>query len=269
MFKAASINAAFLFSISAVALPNSFENVRNKAAELLSLKKKDQALRLIVSYSRTERSRPFKKETADLLFLAAQTFLSKEAQEEYEASLNATLENEKVAIKAVDRCVALEPLNLDCHIQSARLAYRSKNEKAFKAAIVKIRELLTNSHYESLFGHFLEKNTPNFKNRQINLNLNNRATERMFPFILLELDRSFSAKNFSRAKDIMTYLENNFPEWPDLTFYKNRLNLESEENPSKISSELLAAYNSKCKSITKSVSRKFRYDFEICARGDK
>lgn len=267
--KTASINAVFLFSGHALAIPNSYENIKNKAAELLAQKKKDQALRLIISYSRTDRSKNYKKETGELLYLAAQTFLSKEAQEEYESSLNATLDNEKNAQKSVERCLNLEPQNLDCQIQKARLAYRSKNDRVFKATIATIRDLLANSFYEPLFGLFLEKKDADFKNRQIFSGQNESLPENMFGFVLLELDRCFAVKNFSRAKDILISLEKSFSDWPDLLYYKHRLNAESEEDPAKISSELLAAYASKCKSITKSASRKYRYDFELCIRGVK
>ena len=54
-----------------------------------------------------------------------------------------------------------------------------------------------------------------------------------------------------------------------LACYKNKLNLESEEEQTKSSPEHLAAYNSKCKNITKSAARKYRYDFELCIRGAK
>lgn len=269
LVKAASINAAFLFCFSAAALPNSFDNVRNKASELLAQKKKDQALRLIISYSRTERSRPYKKEAGELLFLAAQTFLTKEAQEEYEVSLNATLDNDKIALKAADRCLAIEPQNLDCLIQRARCDYRLKNEKSFGGDIAKIREILSNTQYDALFALLLEKNEEDFKNKQVGLVLNDKMPEIMFIFTLMELDRSFLAKNYSLAKDIVIQLEKNNPDWPDLIFYKNKLNLESEEEQAKSSPELLAAYSSKCKSISKSAARKFRYDFELCMRGAK
>ena len=269
ILKAACISAAFFFCESSLALPNSYDNVKNKAAELLAQKKKSQALQLIINFSKTDRSKPFKNETSDLLFLAAQSFLSKEAQEEYESSLNFTLENEKSSLKAAERCLALEPQNLDCVIQKARLAYRSRNEKLFKNTILQIKELLANSNYENLYGLYLERNDPEFKNKQILPALNDSLPERLFGFVLLELERCFTAKNFSRAKDVLLYLEKNYPDWPDLVFYKNKLNVESEEDPAKISTELMAAYASKCKSITKSMARKFRYDFDLCNRGGK
>lgn len=236
---------------------------------MLSQKKKDQALQLIINYSLTDKSHSSKNETGDLLFLAGQTFLTKEAQEEYENSLNLTLENEKAALKAAEHCLGLEPQNLDCMIQKARLNYRAKNEKNFKASIGKVRDLLESTNFEKLFGLLLEKNEPEFKNQQSLVSLSDAGSEHMLTFVLLELDRCFAAKNYSRAKDLITTLEKIYSDWPDLLYYKNKLNIESEEDSAKSGGELLSAYASKCKSITKSAARKYRYDFELCARGGK
>jgi len=101
--KAASLNAAFLFLLPVHAdTITSFENIKNKSAELLSLKQKEKAIQLVINYSKTERSRAYRVEAGELLFNIGQSFLTKEAQEEYETSLNETLENEKKSIKSAE-----------------------------------------------------------------------------------------------------------------------------------------------------------------------
>ena len=44
----------------------------------------------------------------------------------------------------------------------------------------------------------------------------------------LELDRSFAAKNFSRAKDVIQFFEKNFSDWPDIIYYKQKIEFESD-----------------------------------------
>src|ERR1043165_7559080 len=116
--KAAFMYAAFLFLTPAQSAPiSSLDNIKNKTGELLSLKQKDKAIQLVINYSKTERSRSYRVEAGELLFNIGQSFLTKEAQEEYETSLNDTLENPKRALKTAESCLKLDPQNLDCLIQ--------------------------------------------------------------------------------------------------------------------------------------------------------
>jgi hypothetical protein len=268
--KAASLNAAFLFLLPVHAEQiSSFENIKNKTAELLALKQKDKAIQLVISYSKTERNRANKADAGELLFNIGQSFLTKEAQEEYETSLNETLDNEKKSARAVDACLKLDPLNLDCLIQKARLAHRERNKKGFQSAIEDIKTEVSGSSYESLFQLYLDRNDPDFKNRQIINTLPVQPGERTLFYLILEIERSFEAKNYSRAREVLGYCEKHYSGWPDLAFYKNRLNSESAEKLVKSEDDLLNIYTNKCKSISHSAARKFRYDFDLCNRGKK
>lgn len=269
--KAAYKSAAFLFLLSAAqAAPlTSIENIKTKSAELLSRKQKDKAIQLIINYSRTERGRAYRADAGELLFSVGQSFLTKEAQEEYETSLNETLENPKKAMKAVEACLKLDNQNLDCLIQKARLYYRDANKKNFTATIEDIKAQVSGSAYEYLFQLFLERENPDFKNKQIINHLPNQPNERTMFYVVLELERSFDAKNYSRAREILAYGEKHYGNWPDLGFYMNRLNSESSEKQIRQEDDLMNMYNNKCKSISNSTARKFRYDFDLCNRGKK
>jgi hypothetical protein len=268
--KAASLNAAFLFLIPVHAeTVSSLENIKNKTAELLSLKQKEKAIQLVINYSKTERSRAYRVEAGELLFSIGQSFLTKEAQEEYETSLNETLDNEKKAYKAAESCLKLDPQNLDCLIQKARMAYREKNKKNFDATIEEIKSQLAGSSYESMFQLFLDRGDADFKNKQVINLLPAQPGERTLFYLIFELERSFEAKNYSRAREVLTYCEKHYAGWPDLAFYKNRLNNESSEKLQKSEDDLLNIYSNKCKSISHSAARKFRYDFDLCNRGKK
>ncbi len=266
--KAALINAAFLFlAAPSFAKPvDSIDNIRNKTGELLALKQKDKAIQLILNYLKTERSRAYRSEASELLFDLGQSFLAREAQQEYETSLIDTLDNEKKSYKAAEACLKLEPQNLDCLIQRARLSYRSNSLKNFNLQIEEVKNLLTQSTYEGLFVLFLDRQSNDFKEKQILTSLPATPNERTLFYVIFELDRSFQAKNYSRAKEVINYAEKNYQDWPDLAFYKNRLNIESAENGAKTSDELLTLYTNKCKNLARSLVRKYRYDFDLCRR---
>jgi hypothetical protein len=268
--KAAYLSAAFLFLSAAQAEQiSSFENIKNKTAELLSLKQKDKAIQLVINYSKTERSKAYRAEAGELLFNIGQSFLTKEAQEEYETSLNDTLENEKKSLKSAENCLKLDALNLDCLIQKARILYRQHNKKNFESTIEEIKAQVFGSSYATLFQLFLERSGPDFKNKQIINSLPQTPGDRTLFYLIFELERSFEAKNYSRAREVLTYCEKHYSGWPDLAFYKNRLNSESSEKFQKSEDDLLNIYVNKCKSISHSAARRFRYDFDLCNRGKK
>lgn len=266
--KAALLNAAFFFLANIVSAKpvESIDNIRNKTGELLALKQKDKAIQLILNYLKAERSKVYRNEASELLFDLGQSFMAREAQQEYEASLIDTLENEKKSYKAAEACLKLEPQNLDCMIQRARLSYRMNSTKNFTQQIDEVKTLLTQSTYEALFSLFIDRQNNEIKDKQILTLLPNPPNERTLFYVIFELDRSFQAKNYSRAKEVIAYAEKHYGDWPDIAFYKNRLNNESAENDSKISDELLTLYTNKCKNLARSVVRKYRYDFDLCRR---
>lgn len=271
--KAALLCAAFLMpflSSKCLSQDSDFDSVKVKATELLLQKKKSQALFLIQAYLKAAHSIQKKEEALDFIIKVAQKFISREAQEAYENSINLTLENAKQAASSNDRCLALEPQHLECLVQRSRLQVREKNTRGFIETRNKIKELAP----QSKFDHWLElvgqKTDSDFKNRQTIKTLPDKVIEENIGLLLLELDRSFLAKNYSRAKDIINYFEKHYSDWPDLLFYKYRINLESTEEKQRggadNNSEQLMLYANKCKSLSKTTARKYRYDFELCIR---
>ena len=97
--------------------------------------------------------------------------------------------------------------------------------------------------------------------------INKTPSEDFFILTVLEIERSFAVKNFSRAKDGVEYLVLNYPEYPDTIYFKQKLDSESTEEKITNASETNLLYVAKCKSLTKSMARKFRYDFDLCQRG--
>lgn len=272
--KAAILCAAFLFTFLGPRQGHSqaldFEKVRAKATELLLQKKKEQSLQLILSFIEAEYSPSKKDEAVEFLVKTAQKFIFREAQEAYENSINLTLENANEAGKSNDRCLTIEPQQLECLIQRMRLLMREKNKRAAQEAILKIKELVPYSKFEVWTKYVGQKNDTEFRNKPVIKTIPDKLTEENMGLLLLELDRSFLAKNYSRAKDLINYFEKHYPAWPDLLFYKHKINLESSEdkqkNNSDASAEQMTLYNNRCKSLSKTTARKFRYDIDLCNR---
>ena len=268
--KAAFLCAAFLFNIVAKASEIAFESVKQNAIELLLQKKKSQAILLLTNYIKTSGESNKKIDASELLLKISKKFILKEAQEAYENSINLTLENAKEAGKSNDKCLSIEPQQLDCLVQKTRLLFRAKKNGDTAQAIVEIKELAPNSKFELWLDLMLIKNKIEFKNKQIIKKLPEKNDEESLGLILLELDRAFLAKNYSKAKDLMGYFEKNYSDWPDLFFYKYKLDLESSEEKQSVNpearAERLLLYASKCKSLNKTTARKFRYDFDLCVR---
>lgn len=267
ILKAAIINAAFLFSVAeAKTPPTSIENIRTRVSLLLATDKKEEALQILSNYLKADRNKAYRNDASELIFSIGQVFLNKETQEHYENSLSETLLNDKSALKAADRCLKLDKVNVDCLIQKARSQHRLKNTKAYIETLNELKVILAYSNYEKIFEQYVAQIQPENKSKQVVTVLPAEANEKTILLLGLELERAFLVKNYSRAKEVATYTEKHFPDWPDLAYFKNKLNLESSENQLQVDDDLIIIYINKCKSISKSNARKFRYDFDLCNR---
>jgi hypothetical protein len=269
ILKAACISAAFLLSPIAYANIPTFDSIKQKATELLLQKKKSQAVQLIINYNKTDLGRGHIGEANDLLTKIALQFISKDAQETYENSINLTLENPKDSLKSAEQCLSLDPQQLNCLIQKTKMLIRNKSHKAATATITEIKELAPDSKYAFWFELTIIKNEVEFKNKQIIKSLPVYPIEEHLALFILELDRCFAAKNYSRAKDILIFFEKQYSDWPDLIFYKYKISSESSEEKTKQNadaSQQLTLYTNKCKSVSRNLVRKYRYDIDLCLR---
>ena len=88
---------------------------------------------------------------------------------------------------------------------------------------------------------------------------------------ILELERSIQSKNYSMAKEALSYLEKNYSDWPEIIFFKQKIDAESSEKQipnyeKNQNQDTLATYQAKCKSLNKTSVRRYRYDFDLCLR---
>lgn len=272
--KTAALTAVFCFSWSSSALgtaaiisaENSLEIAKKKAVNLLMQSQKKQAIAVLTEYISTSGSKLMIKNAYAYRLKIAKTFLTKEAQEFYEMSLNLTIDNPKASRKSNEECLNKDPENFECLIQKARLLCRERKGPLKSDEL----ELFT-KYFEPGEINWIklscEKNSAEFRANNFFKKDVYKSSENKLILAILELERSVIAKNFSRAKEVLINLETENPDWPDITFFKDKINEESTENKSVSASDNLNQYKNKCKNLNKSTARKYKYDFDLCLRG--
>lgn len=272
--KAAFLIAAFFISIlSSLAFSKegieSFDELKKVASQLLLKKQKSEAIQLIVKFSKNENNKHFLQESDDFLVKVSQTFLSKESQDAYESSINATLENIKESQRLIDICLSLEPENIDCLVQKIRLSYREKNRYFTEKYLKILGDFAGGTNTFNWIDAVIQKDTSGsgFKDKFFLKRFSDKADEESFILTVLEIERSFLAKNFSRARSGIEFLEKTYPDYPDNIFFKQKLDLDSAEEKPVPNADLGVLYTTKCKGLTKTMARKFRFDFDLCQRG--
>lgn len=266
--KAAFFCAAFLFISQASA---NIEGIKKDVSELLIQKKKSSAIQLISNQIKQESHPTKKNELLNLQLSVARIFVARDTQELYESSINLTFESPKESLKIIENCLSADPQQIDCLIQKLRLQSRQKNIKETEKISREIKNLLPGSRLDVFSELVSTKEKPEFKSKQIIKSIPDKADEEVFALLTMEIERAFLVKNYSRAKDCIHYFEKHYPDWPDILFYKSKISEESSEVKSKIETESdeMMIYQNKCKSITKTVSRKYRYDIDLCNRSNK
>ncbi len=249
--------------------PETLGEVKKKAIEFLLKKQKGQALDLVSSYLKIDANKNSFSEANELIVKLSQTFLSKEAQDAYEASVNSVLENPKESMKQIEICLQLEPENIDCLIQKIRLAYREKNKSTVDSTFQKMGEFAKGTSPYLWVDLYLQKDLVRneYKDKNALKKPAERPTEETFIMNVIEIERGFLGKNYSRVRSGIEYLEKKFPDYPDTVYFKQKLDYELAEDKSQNSSDANLLYATKCKSMTRSVARRFRYDFALCKRG--
>lgn len=244
------------------------EATKSKVVKFLIQKQKKQALLAVDEYLESEKSKQTQKEAREFRINIAKKFLTKQAQEFYEVSLNSTLENVKDAKKNNEECLSLEPENLDCQIQKIRLSYRDNPLKYNdKTELEKVNKYYADTDFNWV-KISVEKNKPEFKNLTFYKKESNILTEDKLIKAILEVDRAYGAKNYAKAKEVLQIIEKDFKDWPDLVFYKQNIDIQSTEDNGIKATEAANLYQAKCKNLSKTTARKYRYDFDLCARGN-
>lgn len=270
--KAAAITAAFcIFGLKAHAVSrNSFPELKKKVEQLFLDKKRKEAFDLIEEFLKNSSIKPDIEKAKDLRIVLGKKFLTQEAQNFYEQSLNATLENRAESKKLIEQCLALEPTNLDCQIQNMRLEYREAAFNKTKEFAAKAPKDIQDMDWIRLT---LLKKEKDFKNTIILKKIPDETSESNMIMVILELERSLQSKNYAMAKEALAYMEKNYSDWPEIVLFKQKIDMESSENdlPSyekNQNQDILASYQAKCKSLNKTSIRRFRYDFDLCLRGN-
>ena len=272
--KTAALTAVFCFlwslnlhsAVAKVSSDSSLEIVKKKAINLLMQSQKKQAIAVLTDYISVATSKLLIKDAQEYRLKIAKNFLTKETQEFYEMSLNLTIEEPKASRKNNEECLNKDPENLECQIQKARLLCRER-KKPLKPEELEIFARYFETSEINWIKISCEKNLANFKSYVFLKKDLNKTNENKFVLAVLEVERSLSVNNFSKAKEVLSYIESENSDWPDLVYFKNKIDNESTENKSVSAVDSLNQYKNKCKNLSKSVARKYKYDFDLCLRG--
>lgn len=273
--KAVALSAAFLIFEAKLAEAFNgrlnFLDLKKQAESLLQDKKRQEALLLIDDFLKESSNKADIEKAKELKINLGKKFLSQEAQSFYEQSINLTLENKNESKKFIEQCLALEKNNLDCQIQSLRLEYRDTiNPSKNKQISAKLDNDLQSFDWIRLT---IQKKDKDFKNQVILKKIPTSINETQMILTLLELERSIQSKNYAMAKEALAYFEKNYSDWPEIVLFKQKIDADSSENQVPIyeknqNQDTLAVYQAKCKSLSKTSVRRFRYDFDLCLRGN-
>lgn len=267
VFKAATIFAAFLFCQSAYSSNTFYQETEKKIISLLLLKQRAQALeiyqKLVTGPIRSEQIKKAQSLKAQIIT----TFLSAEAQDNYELASSTYILDNKQASKNLQKCLSLEPENFWCLWLELKIIRANKKNDRFQTSKTKLETLASGlTEFEPLILS-LDKTTEAFKQLKTDLIKSNEFFEFTFIALVLEFERSIKAKNYSLAKDMLIKLEEKFPSYSDITFMKallQKLNFVEDTNNS--ADTQLAIYRKKCKTITPEQSKKYLFDIDYCQR---
>lgn len=250
--------------------------VEKKAINLLIQKQKKQALAALTDFIQNENNKNLISEARDFRQNLAKKFPTKEIQESYETSLILTIDNPKEAKKNNEDCLFSDPENLDCLIQRIRLLYRENRKRLIENSELE----KTTKYFESNDSNWVKLATEqNIVQNPANKNLIDMkasyfskgdlsiASDEKLIFTIFEMNRALALKNLSKAREILDRIEKKFADWPDIIYFKTRLGLEASEQSAATNTDLLSQYLNKCKNLSKSTTRKYRYDFDLCLRG--
>lgn len=244
-----------------------FEEIKKKITSLTLLKQRDQALQTLAQFESAATDIQVRQELLKIRQNILMSFLSPEAQDFYELSATQVIQNTKQAERNNQKCLAMEPENIQCLWQELRILSR-KRDSALAAQAEKFLEKVRTLPDFKFLALSLQKSEPHFLSNNISVtqSAGPNADQTILPFIL-EFERSVTVQNFSRAKEMLTKIESIASDYPDLLYMKTLLAERSAEPLSSPYQNIYNVYRKKCESVSGELTRKYYYDIDLCNRG--
>ncbi len=239
---------------------------KKKVTSLLLLKQREQALDVINKILKDNLDPQLKIKILEVKYLALITFMSQEAQEYFELATLQSQSEPKTSLKNVQKCLAIDNDNIHCLFAELKAYHQMRQPLKSQVVVDRMNLLIDQVPQLETLKLSLDKKKSAF----MTANFSSKAKDDFFDrhdLLILEFDRSMQAKNYSLAKDILTLIEKNYADYPDIIIMKAILDrtIYGEEILPKLSG-LVSIHEKKCKAIAKNISRKYFYDLDLCQR---
>jgi len=250
-----------------IQIKNKIEEVRKKVTSLLLLKQRAQALDVVEQLRSDLQNTENELAIQALKLVVLTSFLSLETQDFFELASAQAINQEKSALKNIQKCLNLEPDHFMCLWAEAKI-YKGHSENKYQQSVEKIKHISNLNSIPELqtLVASLDKNNPDFLNLKINFGLKTDLYNVKIIHLILEFDRSIRVKNYSLAKETLVKLQQLAPDYIDLVIMKSRLEQMSEEDYSQKKAAINTVYKKRCEAVTADIVRKYFFDIDFCKR---
>lgn len=238
---------------------------KKKITSLLLLKQRSQALEIIQDQLRTNLSLEHQKKISQLKLIVMTSFLTSESQDYFELASSQYLNQTKVALKNVQKCLSIDPDQFMC--QWAEIKTHSKFSSRYLAFFEKMKiHALDVPELKPLILS-LDKSQKDFINLQFEANSKTELYNAQILLAILEFDRSILAKNYLLARESLDKLQQIAPDYVDIILMRAQLHRHTYGDESLASlNKIVTIYKKKCEAVAPDIARKYFFDIDFCKR---
>lgn len=246
-------------------IANNFKIIKEQVIDLTLMNKRQQAIELIdneIKYADNYK----KKNLLNLKFNTLNEFLSLNSQEAYETGLSSIYQNKKKAQKNIEKCLLLEPDNLQCQWLELKFFKKYNYGQFEEKAEIYLKSVKQDVKSQLLYLSLLINLKLAIKPEQLSI-LNNKSNkfEDHFLNLLIKYKIAINSKNYDNAKLIIKDINVITKDYPDSIFMNYEI-LKLTEIDSKNLDSLLDIYKKKCADLPKNIIRKYIFDINLCNR---
>lgn len=243
------------------------DQAKKKITSLLLLKQRSQALEILQELSLSLPQPDFQKKIAQLKLVVLSSFLSTESQDFFEQAASQYLNQNKVALKNAQKCLASDPDHILCLWAETKALPNNKTSSRYLMFSEKMRLLALEIPELRPLVLSVDKKQPEFLNLKLDANKKTDLYDSQILSYILEFDRSILAKNYLLAKETLTKLQQAAPDYVDIVIMKAQLERHTYEDESADNlSGIVSIYKKKCEAVSPGVARKYFFDIDFCKR---
>ncbi len=273
MFKSALLfvfSFCFIESATSANLSIQFIKIKNQTTNLVVLNQRADAIEIINKELKTPDGN-YKNKLLDLKYNILNQFLSLPAQEAFELAAPALLNNRKNSLIHIQKCLALESLNLQCQWLNLKYLRRYSADSFVEQANLYIDQIkdFKQSH---LLRYSLYIALDRISEVPSNLKPKTSNPEEALLLKIISYNLAIKTQDYLRAKEAVNYFSEHASDYPDLIFMLYQMSLvwpDKELGVPKSAERQYEVYRKKCADLPASISRKYLYDIDLCTRSIK